>query len=161
MQAQAKDEKYKDLAKIKSWRRKLANEWESPFKLDGHLWQTVEHYYQGSKFKKENRDFYLKFSLDSGSEIAKNPELAKEAGKKGYIPIKGKEPTVKVSADSKTSSKDLEDALRAKFTQNPELTVLLNATKKAKLQYFRRGKLPVICDELMRVRKEIVVTTLI
>ena len=158
---QAKYEKYKDLAKIKSWRRKLANEWESPFKLDGHLWQTVEHYYQGSKFKKENRDFYLQFSLDSGSEIAKNPELAKEAGKKGYIPIKGKEPAVKVSADSKTSSKDLEDALRAKFTQNPELTVLLNATKKAKLQYFRRGKLPVICDELMRVRKEIVVTTLI
>ena len=39
----------------------------------------------------------------------------------------------------KRSEKELEDALRAKFTQNPELNVLLKATKKAKLQGFVRG----------------------
>ena len=77
---------YKELAKISHWRRKLANEWnEAPFKLDGHLWQSVEHYYQGSKFKKSHRDFYLQFSLASeagasSNELSKDPFLAKATG---------------------------------------------------------------------------------
>ena len=44
----------------------------------------------------------------------------------------------------------------AKFTQNPEMNVLLKATKKAKLQGFVRGAPPIVFNELMRVRKELI-----
>ena len=169
---------YKDLAKISHWRRKLANEWnEAPFKLDGHLWQSVEHYYQGSKFKKSHRDFYLQFSLDSlssrstseagsseagSSELSKDPFLAKATGAID-APAKLRPKEIKVDKDFfisvdglKRSEKELEDALRAKFTQNPEMNVLLKATKKAKLQGFVRGAQPIVFNELMRVRKELI-----
>jgi hypothetical protein len=152
---------YKELAKIKSWRRKLANEYEAPFKLDGHLWQTVEHYYQGSKFKKGYPDFYLQFSLDSGSDISKDVGLAQAANKKGVKSEKNmpkkqidKDFFLPISSENeiKRSEKVLEEAMRAKFTQNPELNMLLKATKKAKLQQFTRGLPPIVFIELMRVR---------
>lgn len=156
---------YKELAKIKSWRKKLANEWEAPFKLDGHVWQTVEHYYQGSKFKKEHPDFYLKFSLDSGSDISKDPFVAHAVGEKsgshavGKHALRPKEVSIDKdfflqSSDKPTrSEKEMESAVNAKFTQNPELLALLKATKNAKLQQFRRGLPPLVLYELMRVRK--------
>jgi hypothetical protein len=169
-----KEGTYKELAKISHWRRKLANEWnEAPFKLDGHLWQSVEHYYQGSKFKKSHRDFYLQFSLASeavsseavsseagasSNELSKDPFLAKATGAID-APAKLRPKEIKVDKDFfisldgvKRSEKELEDALRAKFTQNPELNVLLKATKKAKLQGFVRGAPPIVFNELMRVR---------
>ena len=156
---------YKELAKMSHWRRKLANDWnEAPFKLDGHLWQSVEHYYQASKFKKSNPDFYLQFSLTSdntNSELSKDVFLAKATGAID-APAKLRPKEIKFDKDFfmpisdntkiKRSEKELEDALRAKFTQNPELNALLKATKKAKLQGFIRGGPPIVFNELMRVR---------
>ena len=59
----------------------------NPFELDGHTWNSVEHYYQASKFqgyteKSEKHDFYLKFTAESGSEISKDPAKAKQYGGK-------------------------------------------------------------------------------
>lgn len=149
---------YKELSKIKSWRRKLANDYEAPFKLDGHVWQTVEHYYQASKFKKEHHAFYLQFSLDAGTEIAKDPAMAKRIGETTNKNSRSKDITIDkdfflpLENSLKRSEKEMEDAMRAKFTQNPELTVLLKATKKAKLMHFNRGLPPTVFNELMRVR---------
>ena len=126
------------------------------FTLDGHKWASVEHYYQGSKFKVEHQDFYLSFSLDSGSEISTDPAKAKTAGGKSksnkYNPYK-----FAVDADFflKRVEREMNDAQTAKFTQNPDLKRLLVETKDAKLVHYRRGDTPIVFDNLMILRDKI------
>ena len=158
---------YTDLARVPEWRRKLSNFWSAEFKLDGHKWLSVEHYYQGSKYKKNNRAFYLQFSLDSkDSSIAKNTELAKAAGGKTGM-FKGERVRPKdivIDPDffqKKAGQKftrgeiEMESAMREKFTQNADLKALLLATKKAKLEHISRGSPPEVFNDLMRVRREL------
>ena len=73
---------YNELHKIKDWRKMLSNNWIEPFKYDEKTWNSVEHYYQGSKFKNNNPEFYNLFSIESGSDISKSAELARSAGSK-------------------------------------------------------------------------------
>lgn len=150
---------YRELAMIPDWRRKLSNFWEEPFTLDGKQWLSVEHYYQGSKYKKNNPEVYNEFSLDSGSELSKSPVMAKGAGgKKGSF--KGKRIIPKgvvIDPDffKGRSEKTMDDAMMAKFTQNKDLKAMLLATKNAKLVHFSRGSPPIVFNDLMRVRREL------
>ena len=150
---------YRELAMIPDWRRKLSNFWEEPFTLDGKQWLSVEHYYQGSKYKKNNPEVYNEFSLDSGSELSKSPVMAKGAGgKKGSF--KGKRIIPKgvvIDPDffKGRSEKTMEDAMMAKFSQNKDLKAMLLATKNAKLVHFSRGSPPIVFNDLMRVRREL------
>lgn len=48
-EALASEEKYETLVKNPHWRRALSNFWVSPFTLNGHRWNTVEHYFQAQK----------------------------------------------------------------------------------------------------------------
>jgi len=152
-----KVKEYKDLAMIPDWRRKLSNFWEEPFNLDGKKWLSVENYYQGSKYKKNNPEVYNEFSLDSGSELSKSPAMAKGAGgKKGSF--KGKRIIPKgivIDPDffKGRSEKTMEDAMMAKFSQNEDLKKLLLETKKAKLVHYSRGSPPIVFNDLMRVRR--------
>ena len=156
---------YSELAKIPSWRRKLSNFWEAEFTLDGKKWASVEHYYQGSKYKRTNPDFYAQFSLDSGSAISRDVLMAKVAGGKS-----GKYKGELVRPKNITMDKDffekrdtgmtranleMQAAMMAKFSQNEELKRLLKATKKAKLNHFSRGSPPVVFTDLMIVRKNL------
>ena len=50
---------------------------------------------------------------------------------------------------------ELEEALRAKFTQNADLKVLLLATKKAKLEQIARGKPAMVFNALMQIRRDL------
>jgi len=151
---------YKDLKNIPDWRRKLSNFWPAPFTLDGHKWQTVEHYYQGSKYKRGYPEFYLQFSLDSGSAVSKDPVMAKGAGGKSgkYLkeqirPLDKYGKIMKMDDDFLSRGpKEKEAAQYAKFSQNADLKALLKATQKAKLQHFSRGTPPMVYDDLMRVR---------
>jgi len=148
--------KYAALAKESPhWRKMLSNFWEPPgddknkplFTLDGHKWRTVEHYLLGSRFRKENPKHYLQFSLDSDSDMSKSPTLAKSAAKDD------KYKDINPDADfNLREEKEREDAQYAKYSQNSYLTDMLLNTRNAKLVHFRRGKPPVVCNELMRVR---------
>ena len=143
--------KYAALAKeTPQWRKMLSNLWEQPgdkalFVLDGHQWRTLEHYLQGSKFRKDNPKHYLQFSLDSDSELSKSAALLQT--------VHEKHKDVQSDADFGTrEEKEREDAQYAKYSQNSYLADMLLNTRNAKLVQFRRGKPPVVCDELMRVR---------
>ena len=154
---QDKIKMFSELHSIDQWRNKLSNMWLQDFILDDHKWNSVEHYYQASKFKRENPEFYLTFSLDSGTEMSRDAEIAKGAGSKGGK-HKGKllRPT-NIKIDPKfdlISSKALFEAQKAKFTQNEDLQRLLMATKNAKLTQWVRGKPNIVYTELMQIRED-------
>ena len=152
---------YEELSVIPEWRRKLSNFWVEPFKLDGHMWSSVEHYYQASKFKENNPDFYLSFSIDGNpdGELSKDPKMAKGAGGKSGK-YKGKlirDKQIKIDLDffNGRNKEEMKKAQKAKFEQNEELKNLLIATKDAKLQHFVRGSEPEVFTELMEIRNEL------
>jgi predicted NAD-dependent protein-ADP-ribosyltransferase YbiA (DUF1768 family) len=151
--------KYKKLAKNSDWRRKLDDDWLTQFKADGHLWASVEHYYQGSKYKAGFPDFYLQFSLDSDSEISKSAELARDAtsttGKKKSVLLRPKNATVDSNFYGERSKAVREEALKSKFQQNEDLKQMLLATNDAKLIHFVRGEKAAPDELLMKIRKEL------
>ena len=159
------DGNFEELSKIKDWRKKLSNFWIAPFRLDGKRWASVEHYYQGSKFK-GTPEFYNQFSLDSGSELSKDPVLAKAAGgKTGKFNGKLIRPKgIVIDSDffeGKTgelyrrSDLEMNRAQDSKFIQNGDLTHLLKLTKNAQLVHYQRGEPSVIFYNLMSLRSDI------
>ena len=112
--------------RLKDWRKVLSNFYIDPFEKDGKTWNTVEHLYQGSKFKEGNPEFYEQFSLGSGSVFSENPVLAKAAGgKTGTAKLPGESkrtrlrPKTVTADDSFWGQKNeiMKAALLAKFTQ--------------------------------------------
>jgi predicted NAD-dependent protein-ADP-ribosyltransferase YbiA (DUF1768 family) len=147
------------LSKIPNWRRKLDDSWVgSPFNIDNHMWASVEHYVQAAKFKKGFPDFYLQFSIDTPSDLSRDPDIAKAVADLKKSKYKSLRPAhVKEDIDYALgrNMEERENALRAKFTQNEDLKQILYNTRDALLtQYIRRN--PANKDILlMQIRKEL------
>jgi len=149
--------------KNKNWRRKLDDDWLSPFRLDDRRWLSVTHYLLGSQFKKGFPDFYHEFSLDSGSKIANDIELAKIAGSKSGktkdVVLRKKE--IVVDNDfygydqNSRHIQERKKALESKFIQNADLKHILKNTKNAKLTKFKRRDNPELDELLMKLRQVI------
>lgn len=139
------------LQENKGWRKVLSNFYIAQFQLDGKQWNSVEHYYQGSKFKNENPDYYKQFSLDSAeSKINKDPILAKKSGEKNS--------KVKIDADffPNRASKEMKKAQMEKYRTNENARRILLLTKDAKLvHYAGRGKEPIVFTETMEIREQL------
>lgn len=138
------------------WRKKLAHGYVKPFKLDGEMWQTVDHYVEAQKFK-GSPEIYEMFSMTSGSDLSKDVDMARAAGAgkkykgKQVLP---KEAKIDKNWDEETEKAAREQALMVKFADE-ELAKILKSTKDAKLMLFRRGKPARIEVELMRVRQKV------
>jgi predicted NAD-dependent protein-ADP-ribosyltransferase YbiA (DUF1768 family) len=155
-----KIKEYTKLASIPQWRKKLSDYWVEPFLLDDHKWSSVEHFYQASKFKRMNPDFYLSFSLDYGKELGKDPATAKAAGSKDakYNGTLLRPLDVQIDPDffGTRDNEAKNKARKAKFTQSEDLKNLLLATKTAKLVHQQKGKKPIVFDDLMILRGKLV-----
>lgn len=154
------ESKYKILSTIKDWRKKLSNFDKVRFSLDDYTWNSVEHYYQANKFKRNNPDFYKKFTAESETEISKDPAMAKGAGSKTgkfkKIQIRPKEVVADFDFyEGMRKEKVMENGMRAKFSQDEPSKRTLLETKDAKLNHFSRGSQPVTFTNLMRLRKEL------
>jgi hypothetical protein len=163
--SQNKVREYSDLGLKKhfDWRKKLDDDWSTNFTVDNMKWKTVEHYYQGSKFKKHNPHFYKLFSLDSDNEISKDVEIAKHAGslkgsyKKGKTVVQIRPLEIKIDPDfyGNRKNEEREKAVYAKFSQNDDLKEIIIETKNAVL----KKHVPKSKSEsdmiLMKVRKQI------
>ena len=157
--------KFEELSKIKDWRKKLSNFWIAPFILHGKRWASVEHYYQGSKFK-GTPEFYNQFSLDSDSELSKDPVLAKAAGgKTGMFQgkrVRPKEIVIdrdffegKTGQLYRRSDLEMNKAQDSKFIYNTDLMNLLKLTNPAQLIHYQRGGPSIIFYNLMRLRSDV------
>jgi hypothetical protein len=154
---------FNSLNRISDWRKKLDDSWLSPFTIDSNRWNSVEHYCLGSQFKKGFPDFYLQFSLDSGSDISKDLAIARIAGgKTGRTKDKVlRDAKIKIDPDfysvgvNPRNKEERMTAIYAKFTQNMDLGAVLRDTKLAKLVHFVRSREPEVDELLMKVRKEI------
>lgn len=158
-----------------NWRKKLSNEWYSPFTLDGHRWLSVEHYYQANKFLKRHPEFYLLFTMDANkkskyfeensilSQISQDVDLAKIAGKKipktiidgKKVSLRPDEITVDPEFFNGINTRVLEKGTMAKFEQNDDLAKILLMTNNAKLVNYVFSKPPTISYHLMRVRSKL------
>jgi len=157
---------FKDLLlkhKKNNWRRQLDDSYLSPFTLDGHRWNSVEHYKLASQFRKGFPDFYRSFSLDSDTAISKDLVKARIAGSKtGRNKDKVyRERHIVVDPDyyefGSNPRHEVErfESLKAKFCQNPDLKNMLKNTHSAKLIHFVRGHEPETDILLMKLRKDI------
>jgi hypothetical protein len=111
------------------WRKKLDDDWiVERISLEGLRWASATHYIEGSKFRKQNPDFYKLFSMNSDSEISQSVEFAKAAASKTGTFVDKTDKTknkqlrpsdVKIDG-TYNEDEEREKILYAKYTQNAD-----------------------------------------
>ena len=155
---------YSKLSGVENWRRKLSDMYISPtpFELDGHMWNSVEHYYQANKFKQSPEMFDKFVSHETNkSDIEGDSTKAQTDGnkitKKRKVGAKYRNDVVLID-DDYTIEKGLlnrEMAQRAKFSQNYDLKQMLISTKQARLdEYKPYNTVARVSNSLAKIRRE-------
>jgi hypothetical protein len=148
------------LAATPGWRSTLSDDHECDLTIAGRTWPSVTHYVEGSKFKKENPEFAALFSVESKSDISRDPGLARAIGS-GLSQYKGMDiNTGRVKADRDffrgdgkgRGRKEYELALRTRAGQDKDFRKALLDSKRAKLVSRRVGRPPKVERELMSLR---------
>lgn len=88
-----------------------------PIKLKGKVWQTTEHYFQAQKFAGTPHENKIR--------KAASPMMAAQLGRTRKVRIRQNWDNIKDNI--------MYDALYAKFTQHPDLQMLLLSTEDAQL----------------------------
>ena len=171
--------KFDELSRIKNWRKVLSNMWgglsknegKSLFSLDGYEWASVEHWFHANKFKwkveesDEYKEFYEKFTFNSGSEICKDAKLALTAGgRSGKVGGKKYRPKSVVLDPKWEDIKEriMMNGQKEKYEQDELSKKVLLATKDSKLVHLmlRRGKGSVLVNfnNTMEIRQSMIET---
>lgn len=154
-----KKKDYNLLLELDDWRRKLSTHYMKEFECDNKHWASIEHYYQAHKFMEGHPEFAHLFTVESGSEISKNIDMAKAAGEKnGKFKRKQIRPvdiTIDERFTKEMQEKVLENAFSCMYRQHPEQRKILLATNRAKLQHYIRGQPSEVSYALMKVRKQL------
>ena len=130
------------LSRIPDWRQKLCNGYEASFKLDDVIWKHVDHFILASKYRKQPLIASTFSDYEKAIEIHKNKKFN---GKKIHVDDDFKE----------REKQETYHALYAKFTQNPELARVLDATHDAKLQFRVNKQIKEDFTELMWLRQNL------
>ena len=126
------------LSRIPDWRQKLCNEYDVPFKLDEVIWKNVDHFILAAKYRKQAAASFADY--DKALEIHKSKKIN---GMK-----------ILVDEDFKTRVRqEIYHALFAKFTQNPELARVLDATGDAKILFRVNKQVKEDFTEIMWLRQ--------
>jgi len=136
---------YMELNKYE-FRKILSNFYEYPMKINGYTYLTVEHYYQGNKFAINNPLFTYQFTLESNSNISKDPILAKSAGDKSgknkNTILRPSNIIIDPNFFEVHHTNVMKTALHAKFSLEGLPKYILINTKQAELWHGTRGVPP-------------------
>ena len=148
---------FKTLETFTNWRTRLSNTHHSVFVLDNHKWYSVYHYYVACQFKLSNPDFYLSFSMDSGSPISRSITKAREASDMSTdTTLRSSE--IEPDADYYSGNRHLEELFYgtyANIDQHEDLKRILINTRNAKLmRYVKKDNVSkfVIDTDLLYIR---------
>ena len=140
----ARVNEFQSLGKVSDWRIRLCNTSDDSFVLDNVTWKNVHHYYIASQYKNQPIFSTLSQNYESALELEKENEKKKK--KKQATPDED---------FPQRKRQEMYHALYAKFTQNPELARLLEATKDAQLMYRINLKNKEEFTELMWLRESL------
>jgi predicted NAD-dependent protein-ADP-ribosyltransferase YbiA (DUF1768 family) len=149
------------------WRRVLDDDWAgAPFVLEGRQYASVEHYFQGAKFRAGFPDFSLRFSTapdsDDAREDATHMDVAAAKALGSEAPPKRGAKSARpenIAVDPEfypiESKKARLEALRAKFGQNQDAKNILLLTRDAELTRYYVNRPAERDVALMTVRREL------
>lgn len=141
---------YAELSRIKNWRKMLSNFWIADFVCDGLTYRTVEHRFQAAKIALADAALARQFALESGSLLSRGDGAAARAQRKLVLLD-----AAKLARWDREKHTVMQSAMRAKFTQHPELLAVLRATGVAQLWHGTgRGAAPQRVWDLEAIRQE-------
>lgn len=138
---------YKELAKIKDFRKVLSNFHYYPFVFEGKTYNTIEHVFQSKKISLVDPIKASYFTREFKHPIGQSDGSVAQHNRKLVILDKGN-----VAKWAQMSQMVMEQAAVEKYRQCPEAMNVLKLTGNAQLWHITPRKQPVRFEHLERIR---------